>query len=61
MRGHVTKNTVSVQGFPPEIYTIYIFYKYYLLNISTIIKTFSSWVEKKDNQQFQSLSSILAI
>ncbi len=22
MRGHVTKNTVSVQGFPPEIYTI---------------------------------------
>ncbi len=26
MQGHVTKNTVSVQGFLPEIYTILIFY-----------------------------------
>ncbi len=47
MRGHVTekKNTVSVQGFPPEIYTILIFYLKSLStknNVATIMKTFSS-------------------
>ncbi len=39
------KNTVSVQGFPPEIYIILIFYLEALStknNVATIIKTFSS-------------------
>ncbi len=50
-RGPVTeKNTV--QGFPPEIYTILIFYLKALStknNIATIIKTFLTWAEKKNN------------
>ncbi len=52
-RGHVTEKKCC-QGFPPEIYNILIFYWKALstknnVGLATIIKTFSSWPEKKDN------------
>ncbi len=46
------KNTVSVQGFLPEIYTILIFYLKALStknNVATINKMLSSWPENKNN------------
>ncbi len=70
MPGHMTKKKKKKKkknsfcsGFSSwNLYYLNIaYYKHYLLKMSTIIKTFSSWAENKDNQQFQSLSSILTI